>query len=498
MTDCKADSGAGEEVFLLQGSEEGVFAGDPWRFLKGEQWVVMGPNGSGKSYLASILADDIPLRGIRLKVNERVEGHIAMVTFAQQQDQLAGCWLQARWHEIDEDILTVGNFLSYEQVNEINPFEVRPDESRERAAFADRRNSLALLFKLGPLMEHRLPSLSNGEMRRVLLVHALLKDPALLVLDDPFAGLDPGMRERLKEALDGLAAQGLSMVMMLRSREEIPSCANRLLTLGGLKILSQGRLGPDGRAGGGEAPLPATAEDWGVSLKPSDPAGEEVVALHGLTIRYGEELPLVKDLEWRVRKGERWLVVGPNGSGKTTLMSLITGDNPRAYAVDVRVFGRPRVPGENLWAVRSRIGQVSPEIQCYFSPGTPIREAVYEGLCDGTGEALEETPANRARATALLDRFGFPLSSRDRSFASLSAGEQRLLLLARALFQDPDLLILDEPCLNLDGEVRDRVLEVIGQYLEEHPELTVICIAHRVENIPSGMDHLLDLGKLGR
>ena len=179
-------------------------------------------------------------------------------------------------------------------------------------------------------------------------------------------------------------------------------------------------------------------------------------------------------------------------------MSLITGDNPRAYASDVKVFGQPRTAGTNLWKIRARIGQISPEIQCYADLSQPARDAIFDGLCDAEGRALRRTKKNRARADALLELMGIPAELGDTPLFDLSMGRQRLVLIARALFLDPDLLILDEACLNLDGAVRRHVLSVLGKLFRQKPALTVICIAHRPENVPAGMDHFLDLGVAAR
>jgi molybdate transport system ATP-binding protein len=188
---------------------------------------------------------------------------------------------------------------------------------------------------------------------------------------------------------------------------------------------------------------------------------EPIVEFHDVTVRYGRRTVLDR-LDWTVRAGERWLVVGPNGSGKTTLLSLITGDNPAAYATDVRVFGHPREPGESLWPIRRRIGQVSPELQCFFDPSVGVLEAVLSGRFNDSGGALRPTRAVRAEARGWLVELGLGDAERAR-FGELSAGLQRLVLLARALLPHPDLLLLDEPCLNLDEASRRRVLSTLGR-----------------------------------
>ena len=480
-------------VFELTGAPKGVFAGGTWAFRRGELWAVMGPNGSGKSYLAALLAGEAPLRGVGLAFGEGVEEAVALVTFSQQQDQASGSWLQARWHSLEDDgALSVRQFLSYEAVNEINPFEMRGDETASRRAFARLLRKVSDIFDLRPLLSRLMVQLSNGEMRRALLSRALLKSPQLLVLDDPFAGLDGAMRARLQDALNHLAAEGLPMVLMVRHTDEMPSCVTHLLTLKNMRIARKGLL----RRAEPAVVLSAARGDArplaSCSAMEGECPHEPVVELRGVTVRYGRRAVL-DALDWTVRKGERWMVSGPNGSGKTTLLSLITGDNPAAYANDVRVFGRAREPGESLWPVRRRIGQVSPEIQCYFDPATLVLDAVLSGRFNAEGAMMRPTRAAREAARGWLRELGVADAEKV-PFGGLSAGRQRLVLLARAMLPQPDLLLLDEPCLNLDEASRCHVLGVLERLLCARRDETVICVAHRPDDVPSGFRQVLLLG----
>ena len=491
-----------DSVFELKGAAAGAFAGGTWTFRRGEQWAVMGPNGSGKSYLASLLAGEAPLRGVSLAFGEAIEDRVALVTFSQQQEQASDGWLQARWHSLDDDAaLSVRTFLSYEGVNEINPFEVRDREAAARRAFARLLRRVGEIFDLRPLFGRRMAQLSNGEMRRVLLSRALLKSPRLLVLDDPFAGLDPAMRVRLQGALDRLASEGLALVLMVRHADELPSCATHLLKLKDLRIAGHRKLtrtSADTTAAHGDVRPPDVAavrlERHGGRAFPraAKVTGSPVIELRGVTVRYGRRVVLDK-LDWTVRAGERWLVAGPNGSGKTTLLSLITGDNPAAYANDVRVFGRAREPGESLWPIRRRMGQVSPEIQCFFDAGMACLDAVLSGRVNAEGGVIRPTRAVREEVRGWLRELGLE-GVENVPFGALSAGRQRLVLLARALLPRPDLLLLDEPCLNLDTESRRLVLGALERLLRTRRDETVICVAHRADDVPRGFNRMLQLG----
>jgi molybdate transport system ATP-binding protein len=313
----------------------------------------------------------------------------------------------------------VADVLSFNRVFDVNPFEVGKSRRKERRAYAAVRRRLAPLFRLDELMDRPFLALSNGETRRVLLARALLADPALLVLDDPCAGLDPDRRDQLKALLDELAAQGMALLVAVRHEDEIPSCVTRVLQVGhdiqdGTSVLGV----------------------MGVPAVPCAP-GAPVVELRDIHISFGRR-KLFDGFSWTVRRGERWVLCGPNGSGKTTLLSLITGDNPLAYANNVTVFGIRRGPGAELAQIRRRIGMVSPEQQTYLG---------------------------------------------------LDADE----LLAAALRKKPDLLLLDEPCLNLDAMAARRLRTRVARYLSAHPSCTAICVAHRPDDVPPGFTRRIRL-----
>lgn len=162
-----------------------------------------------------------------------------------------------------------------------------------------------------------------------------------------------------------------------------------------------------------------------------------VVEIGNLQIKYGRRR-LFSGLDWTVRRGERWVLRGPNGSGKTTLIALITGDCPLAYANDIKVFGIPRECGRDLLALRRRIGWLSPELQ----------------------------------ASTGLDAFA---------------------LLDAALVGKPELLLLDEPCMNLSAGDARKMCRRIDSWLRRHPDVTAVCVAHRDEHIPSVFDRELAL-----
>lgn len=445
------------------------FAGKVWRLKPGERWVVTGPMASGKTWLGAQLQRQAP-------------EEVAFVTIGAQADSAGTDWAGARYHtSIEYDFRTVAEALTYERVNGICPFEVRPPELAEREAFAKRLAWLTEALCLEPLLDRWTVQLSNGEQRRVMLAQAILKATQVLILDDPFAGLDPAMREVLHRLLATLAKEGQTFVVMVRNEDEIPACVTHRLRLKAGRIVSQG-------------PYRATAiAETPLHFPPNPPplATPVVLAVNNLRLDLGGRT-LFGGLDWEVHAGERWVIVGPNGSGKTTLLSLITGDNPMAYACDIERFGLRPGPGVPLWQLRSRLASVSPEDQVFADPTQTVAAAVFSGLFDKEGRRKRPSARQRERAHALLATLGLHERLHE-PLGTLSAGLVRLALVIRALVAEPDLLLLDELCTNLEAPERKKVLRLIDRLLAELPDLTVLCIAHRADHIPPHFNRVLAL-----
>ena len=367
----------------------------------------------------------------RVACDEEFEGRASLLSFAQH----AGEAQRTGWPQAryyGEEGRTVAEALSYESVYDINPFEVGARRPETKKAFAARRARILRLLDLRRHLDKPLIALSNGETRRALLARALAPGPSLLVLDDPAAGLDAVRREKLKDIVSALARRGIAVLFAFRHADELPDgIAGRIVERRGVW-----------RAERGWRPAPAEARP-GAARKVRGARGGRtappVVEIRDLTLDYGGRR-LFDGFSWTVRRGERWILRGENGSGKTTLFALITGDSPYAYAADVAVFGVPRRTGASLARVRRRIGAASPELQAYLG---------------------------------------------------LSATE----LVARALARKPDLLLLDEPFMNMDAAQARRSSAAISRYLRSRPDATAILICHRADEAPRGFDRELDLSE---
>ena len=356
--------------------------------------------------------------------------------------------------------------------------------------------------------------LSSGELRKHSLSKVLGTEPCLLILDNPFVGLDAASRLVLGEQLRAIVQGGKTSLMLVLSREdEIPPFMTHVVEVKDEVVLPKKRLAdwlaergtetcrkeqacsPGQAISTGDAHCNADSpsSEHGPSSRRTadDPASSpEIVRLNKVTIRYGERT-ILKDLDWVVRKGEHWSLTGPNGSGKSTLLGLVCADNPQSYACDISLFGRKRGSGESIWDIKKHIGYVSPELHRSFKRDITAERIVANGLRDFHGLFTKANEEEIRTARKCLERFGAGHLA-GTSFLNMSSGEQRIVLLARAFVKNADLLILDEPFHGLDDENVRMVRGIIEEYCQ-NPDNTLLMVTHRMEELPSCIDHNLTL-----
>ena len=519
-----------------------IFEQTTWVFHRHEHWAIIGANGSGKSLLADALRGRLPLVRGELRYHFQPppgltpEEAISHVSFEERKAEVHDTVVQSRWKSLEEEgALFVRDFLSYERVMEINPFEVTARHGQGRRQFERRMRRAVALLQVAPLLDRRLISLSNGERQRVQLARALSHPMRLLILDEPFAGLDAARRARFHAVLEALMDTPVRVLLIATRIEDLPRHITHLLCVAQCRVIAAGprsvvlslpqvkRLFPRpnsvvGRRAdisvrrnartlhaprtvqavshpppscGQECPRAAT-----VGRRPrtrsQETVGPELVRLRNVTVRYGNTV-ILRDINWTIRAGESWALLGPNGSGKTTLLSLILGDNPQVYTNDVVVFGRSRGSGESVWDIKRHIGWVSPELHLHFNDSATCFEVVASGFRDTVG--LFEPPSARQRAVARLWLARFKLLEfANRPLFSLSAGLQRMVLLARALVKKPRLLILDEPCQGLDSAHRDLFVQAVDRLIRTGMA-TVVYVTHRQDEIPPSIRRVRQLHK---
>lgn len=466
-----------------------------FELLDGEQMAIVGPNGGGKSLLVDMITGRHPLLlnapeydfgpGAKPLVSDNLRYMAFKDTYGGDNDTTY--YLQQRWNqqEIDPETPTVGQKLE-------EAFAISGADSDERRRW---QHHIYDLLGLESQLDKYIILLSSGELRKYLLACALLASPRVLVMDNPFIGLDAPTRDQLKQLLDRLTQEtGLQVVLVLSKTDDIPDFITHVVPVEGCVV------GPK---------LPIYDYETYRKARPNhmltdekarqilslpthngDYNAQNVVSMHNVSIRYGQRT-ILKPLTWTVRNGEHWALSGRNGSGKSTLLSLVCADNPQAYACDIVLFDRPRGSGESIWDIKKHIGYVSPEMHRAYKQNIPVVKVVASGLKDSVGLYAHPTEAELKACRFWLSVFGLE-GMEERPFLSLSSGEQRLVLLARAFVKDPELLILDEPLHGLDDNNRQLVKDVITTFCQRQDK-TLIMVSHYREEYPPCIDHEMQL-----
>lgn len=337
-------------------------------------------------------------------------------------------------------------------------------------------------------------SLSSGELRRYQLRKALASHPKTLILDNPFIGLDAETRQQLRTHLLHIAnEESLDLYLVIAKTDDLPDYIEQVIDMDndGKTMTLKGYLAqlPELPAHVLNHEKRQAIIDLPTNL--NDYHAEEVVCMHDVCIRYGERT-ILKDLSWTVRNGERWALSGQNGSGKSTLLSLVCADNPQAYACDITLFGYRRgQSGETIWDIKRHIGYVSPEMHRSYHRNLPAIHIVASGLKDTVGLYVRPNEQELKQCQFWMNIFGIE-NLANRSFITLSSGEQRLVLLARAFVKDPELLILDEPLHGLDLVNRRLAKDIIEAFCERKNK-TLIFVTHYQEELPLCITNHLEL-----
>lgn len=517
------------------------------------QYVCDPPNARSYPYL---LTDEIAAKDPRLRF---VGNAVQYIGFSGEGSGAIGgtrgAYLSARYESHREETdWTLHQYLKGQ--TELNPVEGQEDgKVKDKKLLAQVISDL----RLRELLDMPVANLSNGQTRRARIAKALLRKPELLLLDDPFMGLDPATVRSISGFLHRLGAKNSPrLIMALRPQDRVPEWITHVMILGNSnQVLLQGSREEVNKALGvwkylssktkprtslsaadkkilekAEADMEEGILDrqllWDLDLisqkqgKVGDinvRGGEPLIEMNGVRVQYGDKTvlgnwtqevgrQLKEGLHWTVRRGQRWIILGPNGSGKTTLLSMITSDHPQAYAMPLKMFGRSRIPklgepGVSLFELQSRMGHSSPEIHAFFPRQMTVRAAVesafaetflskpkldYEKDLDISAilrffkpeldpNAAVTTKEAPPRVSSQTSKDLFPKLTRSGqqfipadydveyadncTFGQLSTSQQRLVLFLRAIIHKPDIIILDEAFSSMPASMRDKCINFL-------------------------------------
>lgn len=446
-----------------------------------EHWAIIGANGSGKSALGKLLCGELKV----VSGTCHVPAKAGYVSF-EKIDEI----LETERYNDDSD------FLGYvTQGTPVAKF-ILPGSHADEATLLE----LAREMEFTGILERGIKFLSTGEMRKVLICESLLQEPELLVLDEPFDGLDQHSCEVLRTLISRCIGRGIRVILLLNRFSEIVPEITHVAYLKECRIFMSGTKNEmlDSEAlrrfHAFHYTLPDRLPEIDSAHRPESlPVGVPLVEMKDVKVSYGGK-PILSRLSWTVKPGEHWKITGPNGSGKSTLLSLVSGENTQAYANDITLFGRKRGTGETVWDIKKRIGLVSTTLQQDYRVGGTAKMVVVSGFFDSIGVYSDPSPRQLEIAQEWLELLHMDHRAGD-TFRELSYGEQRLVLLARAMVKQPDLLILDEPCQGLDDVNREMVLKLVDHlgrtgntqilYVNHHSEDRIPCIANHMELIPA-------------
>ncbi len=449
---------------------------------EGEHIAIIGRNGAGKTMFVDMLTGKHPAFPDMVRYGfDEPYNKLKYISFRDTYggDNDRTYFLQQRWNqmEIDEETPTVGNKLE-------EAYQLAGEDTPERRAL---QKHIYEIFHLEPLLDKYIILLSSGELRKYKLASSLFTNPKVLIMENPFIGLDKDTREQLKELLRMLAQeQELQIILVLAKTDEIPEFITHIVEVKDLRVMPKVNSG-QWRVESVEFLRPSGSKNSTLYTQNSN---LPIIHFNHVTIRYGART-ILKDLDWTVMQGEHWALSGQNGSGKSTLLSLVCADNPQSYACNISLFGHKRGSGESIWDIKKHIGYVSPEMHRSYKQNIPSIEIVASGLKDTIGLYTRPKEDEKIQCRKWLKVFGIG-NLEDRKFHEMSSGEQRLVLLARAFVKEPDLLILDEPLHGLDDINRKMVKDIVDDYCK-NPEVTLIYVTHYQEELPRCIDHSISL-----
>ncbi len=450
-----------------------------WTIKESQHWAVIGPNGGGKSLLIDILLAKRALKSGEIickddrAVNTFVK-HVAFSDIYRLIDVNQG-YYQQRWNTGD---------------NLNTPF------VKDLFVNADKEwvDTLIQVFSIRTLIEKRLNMLSSGELRKTLIVLSLLSKPLVLIIDNPYIGLDTKSRTVLDEVLKQLTKlEKLQIILVVSRPEDVPPVITNILPVRDRKIGPEYTREKFYEEVHLAKRLFARDDLEKELLLPSQRKSdfENALIFKHVHVKYDSHT-ILNDVNWQVKRGEKWLLWGDNGSGKSTLLSLIYGDNPQAYANDITLFDQKRGSGESIWDIKKRVGYISPEMAIYYKRDMSCMDIVRSGFFDTLAVQRKCTDEQDDIVIRCMRIFRVA-ELKDTSFLKISAGEQQLVFLARLFVKDPDLLVLDEPLHSLDADNKRYVNRIIERYCTA--DKTMIYVTHYENEIPGIITHRLELTK---
>lgn len=448
-----------------------------WNINTGDNYVLFGESGSGKTSLAKIIAGQLSAIGdvkINFDTNSSLPATVLFVESWYQFKNLEGVanfYYQQRYtSQQAKDTLTVhAELVSY---------------GKEKGLHFDQVEPILEALNFSSFASSQLIELSSGEHKKLQLVKALWLKPQLLIIDQPYTGLDATSRKNLNILLEQVSADGVQLILICND-SELPNSINRFAEIRDGQFIQVDSITQSSHSENHLREIPDFLKESPVY------SSQDIVKMVDVNISYGEK-HVLKNINWEVKTGEKWLLQGHNGSGKSTLLSLVNGDHPQSYANELYLFGNRRGSGESIWDIKQHIGLISPEFHWYFDPSATVWQSIASGFYDTVG-LFQQLPYSKSeQVNELVDYFGLT-ACKDELLSTLPLGRQRLVLLARTIIKNPELLILDEPCQGLDLQQTQHFNQLVDALCSNG--MTLIYVGHFESQLPTCIEKRILLEK---
>lgn len=448
-----------------------------WTINHGENWALGGISGSGKTSLAKIIAGQQSAFG-EVKIDFNSDSQLpAEVLYVESwyqfknKEGVANFYYQQRYtSQQAKDVLTVHTELT--------------NYGKEKGLHFHQVETILEALNFSTFASSQLIELSSGEHKKLQLVKALWLKPQLLIIDQPYTGLDAASRQNLNILLDEVAADGVQLILICND-VELPTYINRFAEIKDGKLLTVSSFEQSSDTENDLKEVPKFLKESPVY------SSNHIAKMVNVNISYGDK-QVLKNINWEVKAGEKWLLQGHNGSGKSTLLSLINGDHPQSYANELYLFGNKRGSGESIWDIKQHIGLISPEFHWYFDASATVWQSIASGFYDTVG-LFQQLPYSKSQQVDELIEFFGLTENKNELLNHLPLGKQRLVLLARTIIKNPELLILDEPCQGLDQQQTQYFNQLVDELCANG--MTVIYVGHFEAQLPKSLTHKLVLSQ---
>ncbi len=431
-----------------------VFSGLNLQINAGEHIHIQGPNGGGKTFLGKTIAGKTTIKNGIVELSSEIQSLKDEVSF-----------VPTRTFDV---LFSSSNFLFYQQ----RYYTTSNEEAQTvRAFLGDQLSKLKKWTNFKELnvsgfLDVKVTGLSNGQLRKLVLLKTIANEPKVLVLDYPYEGLDHESRNEFNQLLENVVEGLQCTLVIIDNQNTLPNITFKRLWVKDFQIHEN---------------MPAIQHIHLPELEEPIEATEEVIKLNKVQVKY-QDKAIFSDFNWEVKKGERWLLRGANGSGKSTILSLIFADHPQAYKNDISLFGKQRGKGESIWEIKNRISFLSAE-QFTFSPNSYKNHHTVEEVLVSTHKGPFNKDLTKNQTSRLMDEyltyFGI-LNVKKQRFRELSSGLKQVVLLIRTFIHKKELILLDEPFEYLDIENQNIAKAFINKCLD--PDDTLIIISHHHES----------------